>query len=201
MQRLLLLAAFALLALPTLGCGAETGGEAGEDATTTTDVGAADVAGGVDGAAGGDVGTTDAGSMTTWTTPTFELGTNLEGKATPKDYVGWQDGQVAEVVKGPQGLWMVVVAFRTCGLYAPPLLLDASIATTDGSAKGKLKIGKQKLIPGGDGLDYYYNFWLVVENPENAGGKTADLKLSVVDAAGKTGEHEIRLNLVGGPQP
>ncbi|MEY3013512.1 MAG: hypothetical protein RIT45_2247, partial [Pseudomonadota bacterium] len=54
---------------------------------------------------------------------------------------------------------------------------------------------------GGDGLDYYYNFWLVVENPENAGGKTADLKLSVVDAAGKTGEHEIRLNLVGGPQP
>lgn len=198
MQRLLLLGlGAALCALLATGCGGEAGGSGSDGSGGSESSGGSGGSGSSDSGGGG--GGSDA-AASTWTTPTFELGTNLEGKATPKDFVAWSEGQVAEVVKGPQGLWMVVVAFRTCGMYEPPLLLDASVATLDGSAKGTLKIGKQKLIPGGDGLAYYYNFWLVVQDPENAAGKQADLTLGVTDANGKTGTHTIRLALAGGPQ-
>lgn len=143
-----------------------------------------------------DSTTPDVGP-TSWTVPTFELGTNEQGKATPKDFVPLLTGDTLPVVVGPQGLSMVVLAFRTCGLYEPPLLLRARIATEDDAASGALDIARQKLNPAPDGLSYYYNFWLVVENPEKAGGKFADIVLDVEDAKGVTGTHSLRVALTG----
>ncbi len=199
MQRLLLLGGLCgLLALGAGGCGADggagdgdpsqdvaAGGAAGSDTTTNAD-GAA--SGGTDGA-GADVAT---GS---WTTPTLELGTNEQGKATPKDFVPVADEAVLDVVKGPQGLWMVVLAFRTCGLYTQPLLLRARIETDDKAASGTLDVAKQKLNPAPDGLQYYYNFWLVVQNPELSDGKMATITLKIEDSKGKVGEHALRVKL------
>lgn len=136
----------------------------------------------------------DAGPSS-WTVPTFELGTNEQGKATPKDFVPLLAGDTLPVVVGPQGLSMVVLAFRTCGLYEPPLLLRARIATDDDAASGALDIARQKLNPAPDGLSYYYNFWLVVENPDKAGGKFANIVLDVEDAKGVTGSHTLRVAL------
>ena len=127
--------------------------------------------------------------------PTFELGSNETGKATPKDFAAIAEGGAMEVVKGPQGLWMVVLAFRTCGLYTPPLVLRARIATLDQAAQGKLDVAKQKLNPSGDGLQYYYNFWLVVDKPEAADGKQARIDFTIEDAAAKVGKHSLQVQL------
>jgi hypothetical protein len=191
------LAAIALLAVAALGCGtteACANGERGCVDANDDNGNAKDA----DGTANSDGNSGDGSSGVTWTTPTFELGTNLEAKAVPSAFVALKDGAPLAVTKGPQGLWMVVLAFRTCGLYVPPLVLRARVETDDKAAFGKVDIGKQKLQPGPDGLSYYYNFWLVVENPAEAGGKNADVTLTIEDAAGHTGTHKLRAALTGG---
>ncbi len=186
------------VALLAFGCG----GEAGSDGATN-DAEAADGAraaidggGGTDSTDDADGATaSDAGPVVACATPKFELGSNETGKATPKDFVPISDGGKMEVVKGPQGLWMVVLAFRTCGLYTPPLVLRARIETADKAAQGKLDVAKQKLNPSGDGLQYYYNFWLVVDKPEAADGKQAAIDFTVEDAKGKVGKHSLQVQL------
>lgn len=200
MQRLLLLTrtrGAVAAALLTVAC--EEGGTPAAlalDASEGETVSTTDTRSGPDdtGPSPSEDATVDVGPSS-WTVPTFELGTNEQGKATPKDFVPLLAGDTLPVVVGPQGLSMVVLAFRTCGLYEPPLLLRARIATDDEAASGALDIARQKLNPAPDGLSYYYNFWLVVENPEKAGGKFADIVLDVEDAKGVTGSHTLRVAL------
>lgn len=216
MQRLLLLACvWGLLALTAVGCGGDagadgstgsnadrgTGGDADSGASANgalnggDDAAALDAGG--DGQSAGDSTQATGGDAATggWQTPVLELGTNEQGKATPKDFVPVADNAVLDVVKGPQGLWMVVLAFRTCGLYTQPLLLRAKIETDDKAAGGTLDVAKQKLNPAPDGLQYYYNFWLVVQNPELSDDKMATVTLKIEDSKGKVGEHTLRVKL------
>jgi len=199
LQRLLLLRRAnraAAAALVFAGCGGEAATPAVELDAAESDIEAEADVSWVPDDASPDIASIEAGGSS-WTVPTFELGTNEQGKATPKDFVPLLTGDTLPVVLGPQGLSMVVLAFRTCGLYAPPLLLRARIATDDDAASGALDIARQKLNPAPDGLSYYYNFWLVVENPERAGGKMADIILDVEDAMGAKGTHSLRVALTG----
>jgi hypothetical protein len=197
----------ALAALVACGLGCAGGPVAGADAGGATGDGAAALVGAdgvaVDGAAGRGAGagevTAADGAPAGCPAPFLQLGTNAESKATPADFVALADGAEMPVTLGPQGLWMVVLALRTCGLYASPLKIDVRITTDDQAATGKLVLGKQKLLPGGDGTSYYYNLWLVVQQPQHAAGTDATVTLTVTDAIGATGTHSLRLALIGGP--
>lgn len=114
--------------------------------------------------------------------PVFELGTNTTGKSTPEHYKVLPEGAEINVELGPQGLWMVVLAFRTKKLLKPPMVLGGRVEL-EGELLGELKIAKQKLLPGPAGFSYYYNFFLVVA-PEGVAGKTAVIAITVNDAEG-----------------
>ena len=59
--------------------------------------------------------------------PVFELGTNITGKSTPEYYKALPEGAEINVELGPQGLWMVVLAFRTKNLLKPPMVLGGRV--------------------------------------------------------------------------
>ena len=74
---------------------------------------------------------------------------------------------------------MVVLAFKTYGYFDGKVLIRAWIEV-DGVREGELALAKQKLLPGGDEWDYYYNFFLVVPDPALA-GKKAIVAMQVKD--------------------
>ena len=74
----------------------------------------------------------------------------------------------------------------------------------DHDTSGSLKLKKQKVFPGGDGYDYYYNFWLVVKKPDGSfpygvDGKTAKIVFQVDSADGSSHKLERTVTLTGGP--
>ena len=129
----------------------------------------------------------------------FELGVNETGRNTPEYYAPLPDGAELLVEFGPQGLWMVVLAFRTHDLFTPPLFLRSRVVL-EGELLGELVLAEQVLQMGGDGWDYYYNLFLVVGvETMDVDGQPATLDVVVQDAAG----HEVSMRraviLVGGP--
>ena len=174
------------------GAGAQDGG-------TLADGGAHD--GAHDGAA-----LTDAAD-TAKPAGTFELGTNVTGKNTRMFYTAVPNGTVLNVELGPQGLWMVVLAFKTQGLLKDPLYLSGSIVIDGNDAAGQLALKKQKTILSDDGFNYYYNFWLVVKNdklplpsaPAGVAGKTATITLEITDVDQKKHIETRTVMLKGGP--
>jgi len=128
--------------------------------------------------------------------PIFELGTNATGEAQPSAFTGLGDGDTLEIVYGPQGLWMVVLAFRTRGLVAGPVDLNASILV-DGAAQGQVTLAGQTLVAGPQGLFYFYNIFLVVNDPTVAGQKGTIL-FKVTDTAGHIVDHTVNVALSGG---
>jgi hypothetical protein len=107
------------------------------------------------------------------------LGVNVTGKNTPEFFSELPDGGDLFVELGAQGLWMVVLAFRTHGYFDSKVIIRAWIEV-DGIRQGELALAKQKLLPGGDGWDYYYNFFLVVPDPGLA-GREAVVTMQVED--------------------
>lgn len=179
--------ASAWLAAVTVACtdpapGAADAGRAADTAAAVEDSGAAPES---DGSPDAGTGTCPA--------PRLQLGTTRQSKATPEAFVPTLPESEIDVLRGPQALWMVVVAFRTCGLYTAPLKLEARVATDDGASSGKADLKNQKLLPGGDGMSYYYNLWLVVQNPTLSDGKKGELTMTVTDAKGVTGTHVVRV--------
>ena len=126
--------------------------------------------------------------------PGFELGFNPQGANTPSAFTLLADGDTLEIVYGPQGLWMVVLAFRTRGLLAAPLTLDARIRTADAEL-GALNLVNQPTFDGPEGWAYHYNFFLVVSDPTAAGAE-ATITFSAADAAGARVDltHTVRLS-------
>jgi len=131
--------------------------------------------------------------------PVFEIGTNLTGANTPDSFALLHDGDELEVELGFQGLWMVVLAFRTRDIFQGTLTIITRIKA-DGVTQGELGMGKQKLHPGGNDLDYYYNLFLVVLDP-SVGGLPAQITLSVTDEAGTEVEEALEVQLTGGQVP
>lgn len=109
----------------------------------------------------------------------FVLGVNVTGKNTPEFFSELPEGGDLFVELGAQGLWMVVLAFRTYGYFDSKVIIRAWIEV-DGIREGELALAKQKLLPGGDGWDYYYNFFLVVPDPGLA-GREAKITMQVED--------------------
>ena len=119
------------------------------------------------------------------TEPLFDFGVNVTGTNTPEYFAPLAHGDELGIELGFQGLWMVVLAFRTRGIFTGQLTIITSIHVAD-EKQGELGLARQKLIPGGDGLGYYYNLFLVVKDPAVA-GQHAEVTLDVTDEDG----HEI----------
>jgi hypothetical protein len=128
--------------------------------------------------------------------PGFELGSNPQGANTPSAFSALSEGDPLEIVYGPQGLWMVVLAFRTRGLVTAPLALEAEIRTASRTL-GALSLIEQPLFPGPEGWGYHYNFFLVVDDP-TAAGQAATIAFSAVDASGARVDTTLGVTLAGG---
>ncbi len=128
--------------------------------------------------------------------PKFILGTNVTGKSTPEYFSEVPKNAQLNVEFGPQGLWMVVLAFKTRELLQPPLLLSGRVEIA-GKKLGELKLGKQKLLPGDGGYSYYYNFFLVVA-PEGVAGKKATIHFTATGKDGPQVDIEHPVVLTGG---
>ncbi len=146
-------------------------------------------------AADEDTSATDTAADTS-RPPGFELGSNPQGRNEPASFSPLADGDDLEIVLGPQGLWMVVLAFRTRGLVDAPLYLDADI-TVDGVRQGVLVLQDQPLFPGPEGWNYYYNFFLVVDDP-TVTGKAATVAFRITDKDGDLLERNLQVQLTGG---
>lgn len=129
------------------------------------------------------------------------LGVNETGRNTPEYFRSLAEGGELNVEFGPQGLWMVVLAFRTHDLLQAPLFLDGQITLVDGAELlGRLQLAQQPLFPGGDGWDYYYNLFLVVEVVgRDVAGQRADITLTLRSAEGTGYIFTRRVVLTGGP--
>lgn len=114
--------------------------------------------------------------------PEFVLGINVTGTNQPEFFDPLPEGGELNVELGPQGLWMVVLAFKTRHLLEPPVQIITSIHV-DGVQQGKLGLAKQKLQYGGDGYDYFYNLYLVVDDPSVA-GQAGQVEIEVQDDQG-----------------
>lgn len=130
------------------------------------------------------------------TGPVFEIGTNVTGANTPDSFSPLHNGDELVVELGFQGLWMVVLAFRTRNIFQGDLTIITRIYI-DEEPLGELGMGKQKLHPGGNDLDYYYNLFLVVMDPTSAGA-SADITLLVTDDHGARVDETLQVQLTGG---
>jgi hypothetical protein len=177
------------------------GGASDEPTDTAADT---DAVTATDAAAVTDTATATANDTATATdtepapAPFFDLGWNVTGSSTPDSFTPLSDGAPLDVEFGPQGLWMVVLAFRSRDLLVEPLFLDGRIDVHDHPARGELALQGQKLLPGPEGVRYYYNFWLVVDDPEGVAGKTATVSMLARDANGKEHQAVVEVLLTGG---
>lgn len=130
--------------------------------------------------------------------PEFVLGVNKTGENKPAFFTDLPDEGELNIEFGPQGLWMVVLAFKTRGIFASDakLLMNGRV-DVGGIPQGELALAKQKLVPGGDGWDYYYNFFLVV-NDETVAGSEGLVTFSVEDDEGHKVDEVRTVRLTGG---
>ena len=130
----------------------------------------------------------------------FELGVNETGKNTAEFYSNLGEGDELNIEYGPQGLWMVVLAFRTKGIWnsGEELRITAGCWVGDTNI-GELILAKQRLLPGPEGWSYYYNLFVVVDEV-GAAGNDARITLEVTSSSLPEPELlERTVRLVGGP--
>ncbi len=128
--------------------------------------------------------------------PPFVLGVNITGQSIPGSFSELPEGDELLVEYGPQGLWMVVLAFKTKDLFDGLLLIKAAVES-EGMLQGEFTMTGQELLPGPGGYGYFYNFFLVVSDPHVAGSPGV-ITLSVTDGTGYTLEVVRNVQLVGG---
>lgn len=170
------------------GAAAETG-----DLEADAEAGPADVASGDDPA---DDAAADAGPTEDPDAPVFVLGINETAKVGAEYFSELVDGGELVIEYGPQGLWMVVLAFKTRNVFEPPLQIIAKVEV-GGVEQGLLGLGKQKLQYGGDGFDYFYNLYLVVDDP-TVTGQAGLVSVEVTDDHGGSVVEQRSVLLTGG---
>lgn len=155
----------------------------------------------VDGDAGdviaSDTVASDTGmSVDTVTPGEFVLGTNVVGANDPTSFSALSEGDALEVQIGFQNLWMVVLAFKTRDMFEGELFLSAELTVGEAS-QGTLSLAGQKPTAGPGGWFYYYNFFLVVDDP-GVGGQPGQIHFVAHDDHGH--EHAVTLGvaLTGG---
>ena len=125
-----------------------------------------------------------------------ELGTHVQWKRQPSDFIPLEDGSELPIVLGHQGAWMVVLALRSDGLLVSPV--DATVGIEAAGANlGEIYLVEQELDPELDGQDYLYDIWLIVADP-SLSTYEAQVSVSVTDAEGFALSIERRVVLSGG---
>ena len=92
----------------------------------------------------------------------FVLGVNLVGASHPSFFSPLEEGDPMHIELGAQGLWMVVLSFKTRGHFGEKVIVRGKVEV-EGINQGDLALAKQKLLDGGDGYRYYFNFFLVLK--------------------------------------
>jgi len=98
----------------------------------------------------------------------FVVGMNQVGTSHPSFFSPLEQGDTVRIELGAQGLWMVVLAFKTRGHFGEKVIVRGKLQV-EGINQGELALAKQKLLDGGDGYRYYFNFFLVVLDPGVSG--------------------------------
>ena len=131
--------------------------------------------------------------------PALILGVNEVLQKHPSAFTPLDEGDHLEIeLGGFNGLWMMVIAFKTRGYFPGRVIVFADVSV-DGKEISSLALSKQSLEPGGDGWDYYYDLFLIA-NDTSVGGQEALVELTVRDYEGKEFEVSIqeKLLVVGG---
>jgi hypothetical protein len=176
-----------------LGCGDDSSSNPVSDAGNNPEV-AADGANPLD--------TTDVTDVEVVEEPALILGVNEVLQKHPSAFTPLEDGDHLEIeLGGFNGLWMMVIAFKTRGYFPGRVIVFADVSV-DGQEISSLSLSKQSLEPGDDGWDYYYDLFLIA-NDTSVGGKEAVVDLTVRDYEGKEFEVSIqkKLLVVGGDPP
>lgn len=130
--------------------------------------------------------------------PPFIIGVNPTGIEDPTLFVPLAEGGEVKIEFGFQGLWMVVLAFKTQGVVDGLVTLFAKVSTAD-ETLGEFGIAKQVLTHADDGFDYYLNLFLVVNGefgePHEYAGQEAWVELAAEDGDGQRVEGTIRVML------
>lgn len=148
------------------------------------------------------VDTADVTDMEVVEEPALILGVNEVLQKHPSAFTPLEEGDPVEIeLGGFNGLWMMVIAFKTRGYFPGRVIVFADVSV-DGQEISSLSLSKQSLEPGGDGWDYYYDLFLIA-NDTSVGGQEAQVDLTVRDYEGKEFEVSIqkRLLVVGGDPP
>lgn len=126
----------------------------------------------------------------------FTLGTHPQRASSPDM---WRPlGSELDVELGGQGSWMVVLGFRTRAFFSDRVDINAVITLPEREL-GSLSLTRQRLLPGGDGYDYFYDFFLVVDVFDiTVDGREATLTFSV-SSEDHTLEETHTVILRGGP--
>jgi hypothetical protein len=132
--------------------------------------------------------------------PAFSTGINPAGVHSPAAFTALGDGDDMWIELGGQGLWMVVAAFRTHGVLTSPVTIEATLVADD-TVLASLGLAGQALAREADGLDYYYDLFMVVDSARLSGvdGQAATLTLRVSDGDGQVQTAATTVHLRGGP--
>jgi hypothetical protein len=130
----------------------------------------------------------------------LEIGTNVPYSVEPADFTPLREGDALEVLRGGQGAWMAVAAFRTRDAVASPVILTA-LLLSEAEEMGRLHFERQDLVFDEDGFGYYFNLFLVVfpDAGESFAGHAATVSVTVRDELGATISGEVGVVLSGGP--
>ncbi|NUN15993.1 MAG: hypothetical protein HUU55_20390 [Myxococcales bacterium] len=111
----------------------------------------------------------------------FIVGTNVTGKAKPGEFTALKDNGDLFVELGFQGSYMVVLALQTRGYVTSKVKITARLVVS-GQQKASLTIKNKKLVPGGNGYDYWYNIFVVTEDYVDYQNMPAVVTLALYDA-------------------
>jgi len=134
--------------------------------------------------------------------PALVLGANVVLQHHPSAFTELTDGDHLEIeLGGFNGLWMVVLAFKTRGYFPGRVIVFADVSV-NGEEISSLSLSKQDLIPADDGWDYYYDLFLIA-NDTSVGGQEAIVDLTVRDYENQEFEVSLqsKLLVVGGDPP
>ncbi len=125
-----------------------------------------------------------------------EVGTHVQWKRQPDDFIALEDGSELPIVLGHQGAWMVVLALRSDALLQSPVDVTVGIEAA-GSDLGERYLVEQELDRELDGQDYLYDIWLIVADP-SLSTHEATIRVAVVDASGLALTFQRHVTLSGG---
>lgn len=92
----------------------------------------------------------------------FVLGQNPAGVDSPRLFFPIEDGAVVDLQLGHQGLWMVVLAIQTSGVFAGTFDLEVEVEA-EGGVIADQTLSRVRTIRWRDGNDYLLNWFIAVE--------------------------------------